>query len=533
MRDSLSYTELLQSKNRMKKNRLIIQLLVLVLATISIASCSDSTMDDINKNPNNPKDATAKFVVTDLETATAFSVVGGDFSLYASVYMEHETGTHNQLFNAETRSGEPSVSTTYNNAWGSVYTNIMYAKTIIAKCSEGGFEEGNSITLGVGKLFLAYNAAIIADLFGDAPYSEAGETNPDGTPKYMQPKVDKQEDIYKDVIANINEAIELFGKTDAGVTGGMGANDFIYSGNAAKWKKAAYALKARYTMRLLARSANQQADLQTILDCISNSFTSPAEEFKYGYDGGDSNNPLGGFYYSRLALGASQSLINKYLERNDPRVYQSFGTYYPLGGYINNVYDDPADIDAAPNGDPVQSQNEYSVSVACGSWAASTQLMSYHELMFLKAEAECRLNKLTDAEASLKKAITAGFSNLANTLDDAWGESDLGADVAEEYFTTTVKPLFDANPLQETMIQKYLSFAGASGEAVETYSDYRRMQALGENFIVLENQYNPAKFPQRYTYGSSDVTTNNAVKEAFGDGSYIYTDKVWWAGGTR
>ena len=56
---------------------------------------------------------------------------------------------------------------------------------------------------------------------------------------------------------------------------------------------------------------------------------------------------------------------------------------------------------------------------------------------------------------------------------------------------------------------------------------------MGDNFIVLDNPLNPSKFPLRFTYGSDDVTTNENVRNAYGDGSYVYTENVWWAGGTR
>ena len=67
-------------------------------------------------------------------------------------------------------------------------------------------------------------------------------------------------------------------------------------------------------------------------------------------------------------------------------------------------------------------------------------------------------------------------------------------------------------------------------EAVEAYNDYRRLKAMGNDFIKLAN---PLKFPLRFTYGSEDVTTNENVRSAYGDGSYVYTENVWWAGGTR
>jgi hypothetical protein len=56
---------------------------------------------------------------------------------------------------------------------------------------------------------------------------------------------------------------------------------------------------------------------------------------------------------------------------------------------------------------------------------------------------------------------------------------------------------------------------------------------MGEDFIVLENPKNATLFPFRFTYGAADVTTNKNVSDAYGDGTYVYSENVWWAGGTR
>jgi hypothetical protein len=88
--------------------------------------------------------------------------------------------------------------------------------------------------------------------------------------------------------------------------------------------------------------------------------------------------------------------------------------------------------------------------------------------------------------------------------------------------------LFDADPLKEIMNQKY--FASFEQEAVESYNDYRRLVAMGNNFIQLANT---RQFPLRLTYGDSDVNTNQNIANAYGEGNYVYTEKVWWAGGTR
>jgi len=109
---------------------------------------------------------------------------------------------------------------------------------------------------------------------------------------------------------------------------------------------------------------------------------------------------------------------------------------------------------------------------------------------------------------------------------------------AGSWFDLNIAPLFlGAAPkaaLQETMIQKYIAFWGANGESTETYNDIRRMKAMGENFVTLANPLNAqGKFPLRLPYGTSDTTTNPAVEAAYGDGTYVYTIPVWWAGGVR
>ena len=43
----------------------------------------------------------------------------------------------------------------------------------------------------------------------------------------------------------------------------------------------------------------------------------------------------------------------------------------------------------------------------------------------------------------------------------------------------------------------------------------------------------PGKFPLRCPYGNDDTTTNPNIQAAYGDGQYVFTENVWWAGGTR
>ncbi len=524
----------------MKKDKFAKGLFAAVLLTTSMISCSEDVMDSINVDRNHATDVQAKFIVTDLITSTAFNTTGGDISLYTSIYMEHEVGIHNQMFNSETRNGEPYLASTFNNVWGSTYQNLKNAMTVIKKCSEGGPEENNKVTLAVGQIFAAYNLAVLTDAFGDVPWTEAGNLN-----EFMQPKVDKQETIYPEIIGLLDAAIANLAGSD--VTA-MGANDILYAGNAAKWKKAAYGLKARYTMHTILKASDKNAALNTVLDCVSKSFTSASEEMKFDlYDAGSTFNPYHSFCWSRDGLAASESLAELFDSRNDPRGLQAFMT----ASWVQ--VSDLSKLYAAPNGSPEQLQFEYDTSLMYGAETAPTMMLSYHELLFLKAEALVRLDRVNDAESVLKDAMSAAFENFGNSINAALnsptlnatkiraksptngilGTSTIDASVAESYFDSTVKGLFTANPLKEVMVQKYLAFYGASGESFEAYNDYRRCMGLGEKFIELKNPKNSSQFPLRLPYGSDDVLANQNIKAVFGDGQYVYTEKVWWAGGSR
>lgn len=515
----------------------IISLFLIAIWAMFITSCSKKELDKVNENKNNPADVQAKFILTDLITSTAFSVVGGDISLYSSIYIEHETGVYGQTYNADTRTGEPVSATTYNNSWGSIYNNIKALKIVIAKTSEGGAEAGNNATCGIAKLLLAYNLGVLTDFFGDVPFGESGLTNPDGSPAFMQPQIEKQSDLYPQIQSLLDEAIVLLQGDDEAASGPMGDQDLIYDGDQELWMKAAYGLKARYLMHTLKLTTDLDGDLNKILDYVSKSFESPDEELAFNiYDGSTNINPLFGYSNARDGLGASKSLLTKFKELNDPRGEQSFMDYNFEQLTLDEVF-----ALAPPNGSPVQKQYEYPISMAEYATTAPTLLLSYHELMFLKAEALVRLNQNGDAEPVLKDAIITAFANLERSLhstDDSYGlgaSIDLSEDVATDYFTNEVLPRFNANALKETMLQKYLAFYGASGEATEAFNDYRRLKAMGEaDFIPLDNPLNAQnKFPLRFPYGSSDVSANPSIKTAYGDGSYVYTENVWWAGGTR
>ncbi len=509
--------------------RLLTSGLVLSALAFSFTACSEDYMDKINEDKDSAKDAASKFIIPDLMLRTAQNVIGGDFNTYIGSYVEYWAGTHNQLYQAEKRNAEVRLSSTFNNGWGDIFYLIRNAKLTIDK-SKSEVPEAVQAR-AIAETMLAYILAEATDLFGDIPYTEVG--NAWDTP---YPNADSQESIYTEVFRLLDDAAATFATNPASV----GGQDFIYGGSNTAWIKFINGLKARYTLRLNNRSSN----LAKVIEYVDASFSSAAEQASMPYAGTNNQNPLFDFEWSRDGISSCTSMWNKLMERNDPRadrVYWHSNTWAHFDGV-------DAEGVLAPTGSPTESQGQYLYDVFMFAEKAPVHFLSYHELMFIKAEAQARLGKTAEAKESLKEAIMAAFVNLEISVDAGINApSVLAYDgiepitvlkpneseaLAEEYFDDTVEALFDANPLKEVMLQKYIGLWGGNGEAVETYADIRRLKAEGKGDIY--GLINPGKFPLRCPYGNDDVTANPNIEKLYTDaGNYVFTENVWWAGGSR
>jgi len=102
---------------------------------------------------------------------------------------------------------------------------------------------------------LVYLGMFDTDMYGDMPYTEAvmaRYTNP----MLLTPKFDTMEELYTIWYDQLVEAVNVL-SNPVTVNGtqitqtALGAQDFVYGGNAAKWAKFANSLKLKLAVRLL------------------------------------------------------------------------------------------------------------------------------------------------------------------------------------------------------------------------------------------------------------------------------------------
>lgn len=471
-----------------------------IALVLSLGSCSKKELTRVNRDLNDAPDVPAINELPDVIVESAFGTTGTDMAWYASLFIEHSAGTDEQFYDADRRQGV-TASSLMDNSWTSVYDNLMVLNDIISKCSPDGSEPDNKATLGIAQILTAYNLAVVTDMWGDVPWTEAlkGLEN-------VHPKFDSQQDIYTAIFSLLDDAIANL--TDAPDVDGLAGQDLMYGGDTELWIKAAWSLKARYYMHLEKTDAKY---LDSVLACIPKGFAEASDALvfdKYENTAIGANPWFDFTYQERGDLCAGTTLYNLMKERKDPRILAYF--------------EDPLDkgndsIIPAPNGKAQRTRagyGVYSFSKITGDedgWAAPTPLMSYHELLFLKAEALARQGSM-DYLPALEDAIKANFAFHG-----------VKADSASWYITHEVLPRLGTdmeNNIKEIMTQKYIAFYEA--ESIEGYNDYRR--------TGIPQMNNPANalsnygFVLRFPYPSSEVTSNpdNVPK------INVFKDPIWW-----
>ena len=511
----------------MMKFKNIFGILAISAVSMMTVSCSEDTMDRINRDEAHPGQSvvSAKFQLTDAIVASVFTTNTGNFSWYVSSYTEQLLGTgNNQAKNAELRSvNEIAASSTFDNEWNGTYLNLNNIQQMIEKCNEGGNSAGQSDIQGMGQVLAAFNWGVMTDLFGDIPCSEAF--------KVSAPKIDKQEDVYTHIFELLDAAITNF--DNAGSMTNAGSYDVLFGGNVAKWRGLAHALKARYLLHESGRAADKNAQYAQVLTEVNAAIADGFDGANLNiFDGDAQIDAWSAYFYSRGYTASSKTVDDLMVARQDPReaIYNYNGADY-FGAPAELGLMTPGDENAAKATDATNFPLWFLNGIS--GVHIPSHLMSKAELYFISAEVKARLGQ--DAKADFETAVKASLADYATVGDTEFDAADVDAYLAGETATK-----FAANPLSEILVQKYI--AQTRDEQLETYNDMRRCNYVDGSYPVAmtnpkNTQANANRWPLRLPYGSSDVLSNPNVKAAFGEGNdagkYIFTENVWWAGGNR
>jgi len=377
----------------------------LAVALIAAAGTGCKKTDfNINRNQNDPTDSTVTY---DVVLPAALHATG--------TIVANQWGTIQNWMGFWARSGTyaPNVTEeTYqittgfgNGIWNSCYDNNYDYNIVELKAHKAGatFYEG------IAKIMKAHNFAILVDVYGNVPYSQAlkGSSNP--TPAY-----DNGIDIYKDLLRQIDAGIALI--KGPGSNPNIATNDIMFGGNATNWARFANTLKLRLLIHAYAVAGiNKPAEI-AIINAQGDGYLAAGQDAQVnpGYKS-DKPNPYYDNYY-KSTTGA-QTANNVYYRANEwgikyyefdgdprePRLYEA-----GANGFIGVKYGlPPTTVNASGNlagiGPGLYKSN-----------TASQAILTAGESFFLQAEARQRgfITSGPTAQALLMTAITENMRYL-------------------------------------------------------------------------------------------------------------------------
>jgi len=449
---------------------------VFVVAALIFSGCKKWIDTDININPDAPSDAPMSTILSAVEANMGYNTIGGnDICRITGLWMQYLQGIARQSQStADYNLREGDI----NNQWNNTYAeSMMNLKQIMDKATGT-----HPHYLGVAQILMANSLGITSDMWNEIPYNEAFQGAANLTPAFQS-----QQEIYATIQQLLDDAIlnlQIVGNYED--VGG----DYIYNGNLELWIKAAYALKARYTLHL--SKINPTTAYADVLALLPNGFTSNADDMIQPFGTIDADgNPFYQFMNERGDVSMHSFFVNMLLQRLDPRI-----TVYATevgGTYIGN----------GPGGtDPEVSMP----GTAVASVNSPVPFISYTECLFMKAECEF----MTGVDwVTVKQTIVDGLT-ASLQFRGVYSEEYILGYKANFLDTISVPALL----FNEIMTQKYIALYYQA----EPFNDWRRtgLPYLTPNVQGLE-------VPRRFPYPTEEITYNPNTP-TYGN----IWNRVWW-----
>ena len=198
----------------------------MLMLSLWISSCELTDLD-INEDPNNPTEASLNLLLANslLRGSEEFSDdINSNLHGFVGILTD---GVDDFDVN----------NTSYNLDWQQLYTGPLKDVEAIINIAEA--QGNNPYYLGVGQALKAYYFALMVELWGDIPFSEALRGDAEELIKY--PSYDDDATIYQNLITLLDEAIANLEQNSVVEVQG----DPVYNGDVSQWLKMAKSLKLR------------------------------------------------------------------------------------------------------------------------------------------------------------------------------------------------------------------------------------------------------------------------------------------------
>lgn len=529
----------------MKTNRIKIYSLVALVGVLLGTSCTKN-FEEINTNPvaYGPTSFDPNFILTSAQLNYTGSI---DFAydtwrgnlIYASTMMQGFSTVVSYWAGDKYLLNEGYTAAYWGTSAVGAY--IEQVRPIVDAVESTRDKAKYANVHQVARIWRAVIMSRITDLYGDVPYSEAGQ----GYYKSVfTPKYDSQQAIYTDLLKEVDEATNALNLGGDKVTG-----DVIFAGNIDKWKRFGNTLLLRLAMRLTkidentAKTYAQKVVGKTMINNGDNAFithdvsgsrvTQNRNSQVLLGDGGQEN------YYTKW----SKTFIDLLKGANDPRLakvavtqlYLNDGSKDQNPAYVT----DPAVQKGMPNGKDLSGQagRDIRQDASFTTFPAYSSpnpamlkrngisfILTYAESEFLLAEAAQRWGIAGTPAPHYKEGLKAAITFL--------GQYDATLAITEGVAETfaTANPYNAANGLQMINTQYWLH-TNTMLDFYETWCNWRRSGFPVLTPVVYPGNATNGTIPRRFPYPVEEAVKNGANQQAAASaipGGDNLMGRVWW-----
>ena len=528
-------------------------------AVMGSTSCSD--FGDVNIDPEHLNEGNVPLEM--LFTNAQHQALGSDWDvwrngcIYAAQWMNHVASFNWQGYAMYQWSDGYSAA-----YWDGVYSGdrgaIRDVTNVLMQWKE---DPAHEIDYQIARIMRVYVMHRMTDLYGDIPYTQAGQPR-----EYSYPVYDRQQDIYMDMLNQLNEAQAAL--KGAG-TAPMSSHDVYYQGNTDKWAKFANSLMLRIAMRM---TKVDPATAETwVKTAVNNGLFASNEDnamllHTNAVTTNDTSEPYakiyahedrGNFFVNKFFIDMLKetkdprlSLIATVCE--DPTISVQEGSNFQYGNTdpeVQQGFDDGFDDDKTsdwfignqPGYEAFKDQkylesyrskystiNRYTYS----NPTSPTFICTYAQTQLLLAEAALRGWVSGSAQTYYENGVRAAMEQFAQFPNaTALYNQYLTADAVNQYLAENP---FDAAKGYEQINTQY--WINCFCDEYETFANWRRsgypeMDPAWDPAHPYTNSDTGGTIPRRFRYPSTESSVNMAnYNEAVGrlNNGDRFTSRVWW-----
>jgi len=361
-----------------------------IITFVSLAVCISGCSLDVNTDPNNPSTVSYSLVLPAAESAIA-TVTGDGMYNYAGFFAQYfDQMPESNQYNLLSEYAFTEQTQLIDRSYRTMYAGALEDLDVVLKDVNANAADKYAATV-----LRAFGFQLMVDNMNQAPYKEALQGSANSMPKW-----DEGQSVYEGVLAEMDAAEAVLGKTN------VSASDLLMNKDIVQWKGFANALRLRMYFRFINANVDvpgYTAKIKALVDA-GNFFTGDIKFDAYS-DITDKRNP----WYSANKVNlntvnhvASYPIVTYLKITNDPRIAYNFVKATKTGEYAGELPGAKMKLSAPKNAD-YSFLNYYATK--------PVYFFTQSELQFFLAEAYISFyNDDAKAKAAYEAGIDADFA---------------------------------------------------------------------------------------------------------------------------